>query len=240
MPTPHELFSSSFSFCRRHSRAVLTVVLVVYIPIDLLMEAIPVDEELTLQSFARFIRVAVLLETLIGVLCTMALAHLVLADREGRALSVRDAFWLAASRWRASVGTQILTNLLFLAGLLALVLPAIFVWFATLFTIPLVALRELSGMAAIKASWALIRSRWWAVCRMLLLIGLVGFGMMMVVFVPYAFLPDQYAINVVFSLAMDMISAFFTVVVVHWMLALEKADAARAELSPAAAMYPAV
>jgi len=126
------------------------------------------------------------------------------------------------------------------AGLLALVLPGIVVWIATLFTIPLVALRELSGIAAVKASWALVRGRWWAVLRMLLLLGVIYVALLFVVFVPYAFLPDHYVVDVLFSLVTEVIAAFFLVVTVHWMLALESADAARAEISSAAAMYPAV
>ena len=240
MPTLRELLSSSWSFCRRHGRAVLTIVLMVYIPIDLKLEAIPFDDERLLQSYARYFRAAAPLEMFVGVFSTMAIAHLVLADSESRSLSVKDAFWLAASRWRASVGTQIIVNLLFVAGLLALVLPGIYVKIATLFTIPLVALRDLSGMAAVKASWALIRGRWWAVLRMLLLLGGIFFAIAIVAFTPYVFMPEHYVIDVAFSLVMDVIAAFFLVVTVQWMLALEKADAARAEISPAAAMYPAV
>ena len=240
MPTLRELLSSAWSFCRRHGSAVLTVVFLVYLPINLVLEAIPFDDERLLQSFARYYRVAGPLEMFIGVLCTMALAHLVLADREARALSVTDAFWLAAERWSASIRTQIIVGLLFVGGLLALVLPGIVVWIATLFTIPLVALRELSGMAAVKASWALVRGRWGAVLRMLLLLGLIYIALLVVAFVPYAFLPEHYIVEVAFSLVMEMIAAFFLVVTVYWMLALESADAARAEISPAAAMYPAV
>jgi len=240
MPTLRELLASSFSFCRRHAGAVLTIVLVVYVPIDLVEEAIPFDDELTLRSFGRYLRVAMALETLIGVFCTMAIAHLVLADREGRVLSVQDALWLAASRWRASVGTQIMVNFFFVLGLLALVLPGIFVRVAMLFAILQVALRDLSGFAAIKASWALIRGRWWAVFGRLLLLALMFVALAVVVVVPVVFLPEHYVVDVVTSLLIDVIAAFFLVVIVQWMLALESAAAARAELSPAAAMYPAV
>ena len=75
---------------------------------------------------------------------------------------------------------------------------------------------------------------------MLLLLGGIFFAVVFVAFAPYAFMPEHYVIDVVFSLVMDVIAAFFLVVIVQWMLALEKADAARAEISPAAAMYPAV
>ena len=239
MPTLRELLDLSWSFCRRHGAAVLTIVLLVYTPIDLVLETIPYDEDL-LRSFRRYIRVAIPLEIFVGVFCTMAIAHLVLADREGRSLSVKDAFWLAASRWPASVATQIIATLLFVAGLLLFVLPGIYIWVATIFTVPLVALRGLWGIEAIKASLALVRGRWWAVFRLLILLGLIDFAVTVVALLPYAFLPEHFVIEVVFSLVIDVITAFFLVVIVHWMLALESAAAARAEMPPAAAMDPAV
>lgn len=239
MPRLRDLLSSSFSFCRRHGRAVLLIVLVVYIPIDLVLEAIPFDDDRFLQSFGRYYRKARILEMLVGVFCTMAIAHLVLADREGRSLSVKDAFWHAAARWRASVGTQIILNLLLAASILALVLPVFFYWVATVFVIPLVALRELSGTAAIKASWALVRGRWWAMFRLLLLLMVVRVAFITVALLPYFFLPEHYAIEVLFAVVADVVSALFTVATVQLMLTLES-DRAQAEIYPAAAMYPAV
>jgi hypothetical protein len=240
MPRLRELLSSAFSFCRRHGRAVLIIVLLVYVPIDLVLAALPFDDERFFHSLGRQFRVQRLLEMFLGVFCTMAIAHLVLADREGRSLSVQDSLWLAASRWKASVGTQILVNLFFGAGVLALVIPVLFVWVATLFTLPLVALREVSGMAAIKASWALVRGRAWAVFRVLLLLTGIEIAAAIVVVIPFLFLPDHYLLEVVSSLIFDVIGAYFIVVGVQWMLKLESEVAARAVMGQAAVLYPAV
>ena len=108
MPTARALLGESLRFLRQHAISVLCVVLVIYIPIELILSALPFDDEQFLKSTAREFRIQRTLEALFGVLCSMALAHLVLADHEKRILSTGDSLWLAASRWRASVGTQFL------------------------------------------------------------------------------------------------------------------------------------
>ena len=159
MPTARALLADSLRFLRQNAIPALCIVLVIYIPIELILSALPFDDEQFLKSTAREFRLQRALESLLGVLCYMALAHLVLADHEKRLLTTGDSLWLAASRWRASVGTQFLLGLIYLGALLALVLPLVFVWIATVFTVPLVALRDRSGLQAIKASWALVRGR---------------------------------------------------------------------------------
>jgi len=222
MPTLRLLLSDSLGFLRRHIAAVLFLVLVIYVPIELLLSALPFDDEQVLKSLGRAFRMQRLLETFVGVICTMALAHLVLADHEQRALPVRDSLWLAASRWRASIGTQFLLGFLYLGALLALVLPLFFVWIATFFTIPLVALRELAGSSAIKASWALVRGRWWAVFRLVSLLTLVQLTIVVVVAVPTGLLPDLYLLDVLSSLLIDVSGTLFTVAAVKLMFHLEK------------------
>lgn len=222
MPTLRVLLSDSLSFLRRNLAAVSLLVLVIYIPIELLLSALPFDEEQVLKSLGREFRMQRLLETLLGVICTMALAHLVLADHEQRALTIRDSLWLATSRWRASLGTQFLLGFLYLGALLAFVVPLFYVWIATLFTIPLVALRELSGTSAIKASWALVRGRWWAVFRLVFLLTLVQLAIVVVVAVPFVLLPEFYLLDVASSLLIDLTGTLFTVAAVKVMLHLEK------------------
>ena len=243
MPTARALLSESLRFCRQHAISVLCVVLVIYIPIELILSALPFDDEQFLKSTAREFRLQRTLEALFGVLCSMALAHLVLADHEKRILTTRDSLWLAASRWRASVGTQFLLGLLYLGALLALVLPLVFVGIATVFTVPLVALRDHSGVRAIKASWALVRGRWWAVFRLVALLVLAELGLAALVIAPFLFLPEHYLLDVASSLLLDITAALFTVATVKAMLHLEAhpvagAHAAAPLLAPAPSIRP--
>jgi hypothetical protein len=221
MPTARALLSDSLRFLRRHGLSVLFIVLVIYIPIELILSALPFDDEQFLKSTAREFRRQWTLEALLGVLCSMAVAHLVLADHEGRILTTSDSLWLAASRWRASVGTQFLRGLIYLGALLALVVPLIFVGIATIFTVPLVALRDQSGVQAIKASWALVRGRWWAVFRLMALLGLAELVLAAIVIAPFIFLPEHYLLDVASSLLLDIMAALFTVATVKAMLQLE-------------------
>ncbi len=221
MPTARALLSDSLRFLRQHAMPALCVVLVIYVPIELILSALPFDDEQLLKSTAREFRVQRALEALFRVLCSMALAHLVLADHEKRPLTTSDSLWLAASRWRASVGTQFLLGLIYLGALLALVLPLVFVWIATVFTVPLVALRDRSGFQAIKASWALVRGRWWVVFRLMALLVLAQIVLAVLVVAPFLFLPEHYVLDVASSLLLDIVAALFTVATVKVLLHLE-------------------
>jgi hypothetical protein len=243
MPTARALLADSLRFLRQNAIPALCIVLVIYIPIELILSALPFDDEQFLKSTAREFRLQRALEALLGVLCSMALAHLVLADHEKRLLTTGDSLWLAASRWRASVGTQFLLGLIYLGALLALVLPLVFVWIATVFTVPLVALRDRSGLQAIKASWALVRGRWWAVFRLMALLVLAEVVLAVLVTAPFLFLPEHYVLDVASSLLLDIVAALFTIATVKAMLHLEahpveEAHPAAPVLEPAPSIRP--
>jgi hypothetical protein len=195
------------------------IVLAVHLPLNVFLVFFSGEtgDGLSLSSF----RLERTLETLIGILSTLALAGLVESVRQGGTPSLRRCFGGAVSRWGPAIGTQMLLNLSLLLGFLLLVLPSIFIAVATAFSLVLVALRESSGTAALQGSWDLVRGRWWPTFRLLALLVLCEVGIAIGLTLPATFLPDHPLILVADGLITDFVMAYFFVALVVLFLELE-------------------
>lgn len=194
--------------------SILPVILIVYIPINIGLSFVPVDsmiEQYGLRGFRMYMKIIQLSEFLIGVLATMAIARMVEAGFLGRPCSWREAFRHALSRWGAAIGTGLLGGLIIVGMFLLLIVPGI-IWslYYTFFVI-VVALRGLSGKAALDYSKSLVKGQWWRVFGYMLVINLLAFLAGAVVAVPFLFMPETRVINIVSDTLTDIVSALFLV-----------------------------
>lgn len=161
------------------------------------------------------------LKNLLGLPSLFAIAWLVERVRQGGSGSFQECLRVAVSRWPAGLGTQILLNLALLAGFLLLLIPALFVAVATVFSLALVALRGRSGLDALHGSWDLVRGRWWPVFWLLLVLAILEIGTQLLLSVPATFLPEHLLLSLAEGVLMDLVAAFFFLALVLTFLVLE-------------------
>lgn len=176
-----------------------------------------------------------ILEILLGVLSYLGLAWLVERVRQDGSRSFHECLAATVPRWPAGVWTQFLGTLAWIAGLVLLVVPGIFIGVATSFSPMLVSLRGRSGLEALHGSWDLVRGRWWPVFWLLVMLSVIeaGFGLLMAL--PSRWLPEHLLVTIAEGLLMDFIGAFFFVAMVIVFLEL---DAQRRAASEAPAPPP--
>ncbi|MCE7895066.1 MAG: hypothetical protein DYH12_36060 [Sorangiineae bacterium PRO1] len=239
LPSVGALLRESRSIASAHWRTLAAIVLLVYVPIALLVEAHPSARGEELRDLAKYLRLYHSLSTLIGVFATMAIAYLVQEARAGRTTSVSAAFSATAHRWGPSIWMHSLQGILLLLGLVALLAPAVYLGCATYFAIFFVALRDASGVQALKLSYRMVRGRWWPTFgRLAALLGiqLLAIG---VLAIPFFFTPDGYLFGVLDSLIGELVSAFFAVAASVLFLSMEQAPLVSMASAAPPALHPA-
>jgi hypothetical protein len=239
LPSIGDLLRESRSIVSAHWRTLAAIVLLVYVPIALLVEAHPSARGEEFRDLAKYLRLYHSLNTLIGVFATMAIAFLVQEARAGRTTSISAAFSATAHRWGPSLWMHFLQGMLLLLGLVALLAPAVYLGCATYFAIFFVALREESGVQALKRSFRMVRGSWWPTfgrLAALLSIQVVAMG---VLALPFIFLPDGYLFGVLDSLLAELVSAPFVVAASVLFLSMEQAPLTSMVPVAASAFHPA-
>lgn len=161
----------------------LPIILIVYIPIAILSVCYSTFVLGDAESFAaiakswRFDRV---LENVIGIL---ALTPIVLATRDwrsGRMGNWGGYFKQGFKLWGRLFGVNLLTGLLLWGLAFLLLVPALIGYVYVSFACEAAVLLNLSGGAAIRESYRVIKGHWWATVGYGLIAGLITIGLMVV------------------------------------------------------------
>jgi hypothetical protein len=177
-----------------------------------------------------------LLELLLGSLSLLALSWLVERIRQDESRSFGESLRAAVSRWPAGLWTQLLGTLAWMAGLVLLLIPGLFIGVAIAFSPMLVALRGRSGLQALQGSWDLVRGRWWPVFWLWSALLLLEVGLTIPLWLPFEFLSEPSLLLILTKeLLADFVTSFFFVAMVIVFLELDaqpQAGAAAPALPP--------
>jgi len=189
--------------------AVITVL--VQLPVNLVLEWVPLPDEPTLQDLARYFRILRALEFWIGTVGALAVIHLAVAACRGGRLSLGEALGRAFRGYGSALWARFLYNLALLVGILLLVVPGILVAVYGLFALQAIATRGLGGREALRYSYEAVRGRWWPYFgRIVALYGLL-LAATAAIAIPASFLPASLAVNLVSAVPVDLLWSFFTV-----------------------------
>jgi len=206
------VISTGWHIFWKHIRSIVPVFLIVYIPINIGLSFVPIDyliETHGLRGFRMYMRIVQLTELLFGVLATMALAKLIESSILGKPVTWQQALRHALSRWGASIGTGLLAGVILLGLFLLLIVPGIIWSLYYSFFVFVVALRGLSGKAALDYSKGIVKGQWWRVFGYLLVIELLGTISSLIVVIPFFFTPDARILEIISGTLCDIISALF-------------------------------
>ena len=113
-----------------------------------------------------------------------ATVHTVAAAHDGRRVGWQEGLGAGLSRLGGVVAASFIVLVLVIAGLVALVLPGIWIAVALALTTPALVLERLTALAAIRRSYTLVQGRWWRTAAVVALSFLVAFAAVVVVSIP--------------------------------------------------------
>lgn len=211
-----KILTEAWKIFKENFQLILIITLIVYIPINIALAFVLIDD--TWQSVFNFYRISQILELLIGVISTMAIAYAIKKKIEGKSITIKEALKKSISRWGPAVSTNIILGL-FLFGLtLLLIIPGIIFYVYWFFAIFVVILKNKSGKKALDYSKQVVKGRWWTVAGYILIFSFFAFLSIIINEILYWILPEGYLFNenLIFSILsytiIDIIQSFFIVV----------------------------
>ena len=183
-PSAGAVASTTLRICREHWKTLAVYGLLAGAPVAALDAAIALERNI--DPFATPISVTgdpsatdrdslgstVLALVLYG-WASAATVHTVAAARDGRSTGWREGLQAGLRRLGGVVAASIIVLVLVILGLLALVLPGLWIAVALAMTTPALVLEGLTPLAAVRRSFTLVQGRWWRTA------GVVGLGVLL-------------------------------------------------------------
>ncbi len=140
---------------------VLLVTVVVYGPIDVLLQVMGLEVDFSNPSGTRtYFRMIQMFEFFIGILSTLALTSMVEQARFGT-VSLGAAAKTALSRWAPALATNFRAGLTVLGLLILGIIPGLIWSLYYVYSSCIVSVRGRSGKDALLYSKSLVKGRWW-------------------------------------------------------------------------------
>jgi uncharacterized membrane protein len=209
-----DLVGGAWAVFRSRFRAILLITLAVYIPVNILLAFVPVDQlvdEYGIRGFRIYMQIMRILEGFIGVVATMATAVVVDAAIRNETVSPGAALRAAVSRWLSVIGTSILARLILIGLTLLLIVPGIIWAVYYSFIVYVVILRGLGGKKALDYSKSLVKGRWWRILGISVVLWFLGTIVALLPVLPFFVLPDHAVLGILSDTLVDLVSSFFLV-----------------------------
>jgi hypothetical protein len=203
------ILSTSWAIFKKHFRTILTVTLVVYFPINVGAATAPnlLPDTISVQEQELWATLIQLVEGLVGILATMAIAFVVEKSVAGEDIRYSQALKKSFSRWGSVIGTNILAGIALLVLTLLLIVPGIVWGVYYSFSVYVVALRDVGGKEALDYSKSLVKGRWWRVFGNNFGLGILFSVFYFIVEIPFLVVP----MPIVHFTLIDIIYSFFIV-----------------------------
>jgi len=208
-----DMISRSWDLYKTNFKLIFYITLIVYLPINIILSLFTVEQ--TYESIKTYLRVIQILEILFGVIATMGIALLIKYKIDNKNIGLKSIFKKSLSRWPASIGTQIITGILLICLYLLLIIPGIIFTIYWMFIVLVVILNNKSGINALKYSGSVVNGRWWKCLGYSLFIFLFSIlsiiVLSIVLTIPYFFIPENLALNLILDTLIDITYSYFTV-----------------------------
>ncbi|WP_425446740.1 hypothetical protein [Dethiothermospora halolimnae] len=202
-----EIFSYGFSIFKEKFKTIAMIILIVYIPINILLEMVS-SMIITENLFRTYSTLVDLLELLFGILATMSITYVVYGYIYGEDIKYYGALEKSFSRWGAGIGTGIIRGIILFILFLALIIPGIIFGIYYTFMAQAIILKDIGGKDALDYSRETVKGSWGKVFGLSVLSGIIG----IIVSLPLLILPENFIINVLSSTIIDIFLAFIVVV----------------------------
>ncbi len=209
-----EMLAHSWKLFKGNFKLVLFVTLLVYVPINIIIEFIPFDSLIQKDPIAGiklYLRAIQFLESFIGILATLAVAFAIKSRLSGRKVDFKASMKKAVSRWLPAIGTGILMRVFLLGLFLLLIVPGVIYSIYWTFALYAVVLHDKTWKAALDYSKSVVKGRWWKVFGYSLVFVIISSLVVIVFAIPTWFLPDDFLLNILSTTLIDVVASFFIV-----------------------------
>jgi len=212
-----QMLAASWQLFKEHFLQITIIILIVYIPINVLMSFFPIDfdaiiQQNNLRGLRTSIQVYQLLESFVGIIATMAIAYLIKNALEGKSVDYKTALKASLSRWLPAIGTNILLGIFLIGLLLLFIIPGLIYSVFWGFAIYAVILNNKAGKEALNYSKSIVKGRWWKTFWYFIVFTFLMFLMAFAAGGVLGFLPDRGVFVIISDTLIDVVFAFFTVV----------------------------
>jgi hypothetical protein len=187
--------STTLRICREHWKTLAVYGLLAGGPVAALDAAIALERNI--DPFATPITVtgdpsatdrdslgSTLLALILYGWASAATVHTFAAARDGRSIGWREGLQAGLRRLGGVVAASVIVLVLVILGLLALVLPGLWIAVALALTTPALVLEGLAPLAAVRRSFTLVQGRWWRTAGVVALGVLLALAALLVVAIP--------------------------------------------------------
>ncbi|MBW3020990.1 hypothetical protein KY334_06865 [Candidatus Woesearchaeota archaeon] len=205
-----EILSDSWKRFIDNFGLIFLVTLIVYIPINFILNSIPLEE--TVESIINFAKYSIILEGLFGIFATMAIAFIIKSSIDGKKISLGSAFSKSLGKWWKVILTNLVLGLFLFGLMFLLVIPAIIFYIYWIFAIYVVLFTDNYAKGALDYSKKIVEGRWWKVLgysiTFAIIASLVYFTLASIPF----FESNEFWVNFSFDIIVDVLASFFIVV----------------------------
>lgn len=226
---------------RANLKNILLVILCVYLPINIFISFIPL-EDLLAQSNNAMYRLQILnaynnaikmIDFFIGTIAVVAIALIVEKSLQGETLSWFASLRYGLSKWLPALGTGLLAWFFIICLALLLIIPGIIWGIYYTFWVFVVALRNLNGKAALDYSESLVKGQWWRVFGTLFFLKIIQLIVSLAVSRLLNLVSGNPFYGIIPNTMVSIINVFFIVVMVIFFLNNDyRRKPARAEQIP--------
>jgi hypothetical protein len=219
-----EILSLAWDKFTKHFMTIAGIVLIVYIPINLITYYLPefLPDTGVFSNVKTQMKIMQIIEGLFGVLSLMAIAIFIKESTKDQLLTIRESLEKSVARWVPVIVTGFISGIFLLGLYLLLIVPGIIYSIYWIFIVWIVALNDMTGTKALAYSKSIVKGRWWRVLKYSFVFGLLGLLIGMALgFVSALYLPEGMVFEIVFYTIIDIVDAFFIVVLTIFYLSFE-------------------
>jgi hypothetical protein len=209
-----DIFAVGWNVFSRNFVHYVILVLIVYLPILIAMQFLPVDlifEKYGMDGvFYLDLLIRIILPFILGI-STMAIAISTHSYVTSQSVDLYGDLKSAIYRWPSFIGTSILAGLIVTIGFMLLIVPGIFYFVNYSFFVYVVALRRLGGKSALDYSKHLVEGQWGRVLGITFLLGICLLLISYPVNLLIGLLPQGYISLVLGEIIGRIFGAYFSV-----------------------------
>jgi hypothetical protein len=210
-----ELMGQGWEIYKANFKLFLGIIAIIYIPINLILNLLmPAGEIQTFQSVRLYANLVQILDLVLGIVATMAIAyavHQIIKKKKTPKLweSLKNSLLV----WDKGILTSILAGLIIIGLLLLFIVPGVIYSVYYTFFLYLIIIKKLKYKKALDYSKSLVKGRWWRVLGISVVVTLAVVLAGIVISIPLAFF-DTFIINVISDTIIDLIMAVRDVILI--------------------------
>lgn len=225
-----KILSLGWKYFEQNWKTILFIILIIYIPINIIVTLTSIHTNYAdFGSVSGGMRLYQLLQAVIGIIATMAIALVVKSNIDGNTLSLKESLKKAARLWPKAFSTNILLAICLIGLTLLLIVPGLIFGIYWMFSLYAVIFHDKIGTKAFGYSKSVVKGRWWKVLGYSIVFGILMVIASLVIglitglisgLIPT--IAGSSIVEIVLTTGGDFVLAFFTVVSTVFFLNFDK------------------